>query len=84
MSEQGYCHSDLKPENVTLVNTTGDVYLAKVIDFGELTKNQLTPKGYTVHYFLNPMREYNAENKIIFNNMQERYKNEFFTILRTI
>jgi hypothetical protein len=55
-----------------------------VIDFGELTKNQLTPKGYTMNYFLNPMREYDTENTIVFRSMEERLKNEFFTIIRTI
>jgi serine/threonine protein kinase len=39
LSSKGYCHSDLKPENVTFVNIDGDKYQAKVIDFGELTKN---------------------------------------------
>jgi hypothetical protein len=69
---------------VTLVLVEGDKYVAKMIDFGELTKDQLVPKGYTNNYFLNPMREYNAENKIVFKDMQERFKNEFFTITRTI
>jgi serine/threonine protein kinase len=57
LSDKAYCHSDLKPENVTLVLVEGDNYVAKIIDFGELTNNQLNPKGYTANYFLNPMRE---------------------------
>ncbi len=85
LSSKGYCHSDLKPENVTFINIEGDKYQAKIIDFGELTKNQLLTKGYTANYFLNPMRKYEEEEaKIVFKNMEERFKNEFFTIMRTI
>ncbi len=56
LKSKGYCHSDLKPENVTFINIEGDKYHTKVIDFGELTKNSLSTKGYTANYFLNPMR----------------------------
>jgi serine/threonine protein kinase len=42
LSEHKYCHSDIKPENVTLVKVQGDNrYLAKVIDFGELSREEL-------------------------------------------
>jgi hypothetical protein len=30
------------------------------------------------------MRKYEEEGKIVFKNMEERFKNEFFTIVRTI
>jgi serine/threonine protein kinase len=39
LKDKGYCHSDLKPENVTLVRVTDNLYEARIIDFGELTKN---------------------------------------------
>jgi hypothetical protein len=51
----------------------GNKYVAKVIDFGELTRNELVPKGYTANYFLNPVFKYDSENRIIFNNMEQRY-----------
>jgi serine/threonine protein kinase len=84
LSSKSYCHSDLKPENITFINIEGDKYQAKIIDFGELTRNSLSTKGYTPNYFLNPMRQYNDQGKIVFENMEERFKNEFFTIVRTI
>jgi hypothetical protein len=49
-----------------------------------LTKNSLSTKGFTPNYFLNPIRKYDNEGKIAFKNMEERFKNEFFTIVRTI
>jgi serine/threonine protein kinase len=73
LSSKSYCHSDLKPENVTFTNVEGDKYQAKVIDFGELTREKLIPKGYTPNYFLNPMREYDNDGKIVFKNMEERF-----------
>jgi serine/threonine protein kinase len=44
LKEQDYCHSDLKPDNVTLVPVEGkkDYYEARIIDFGELSRNSLT------------------------------------------
>jgi serine/threonine protein kinase len=37
LSEQKYCHSNIKLENITLVQVQGDNrYLVKVVDFGEL------------------------------------------------
>jgi serine/threonine protein kinase len=61
LSEQKYCHSDIKPENVTLVQVQGDnKYLAKVIDFGELSTDELVQNTYTQNYFLNPMRQYDS------------------------
>jgi serine/threonine protein kinase len=85
LTEQKYCHSDIKPENVTLVQVQGDNrYLAKVIDFGELSRDQLVQNTFTPNYFVNPMREYDSQNSLIFKNIEERLKNEFFTIVRTM
>ncbi len=84
LGEQGYCHSDLKPENVTLVPVEGDIYVAKVIDFGVLSKNQLKTVGYTPNYFLNPRCQYDETGEIVFKDMEDRFKNEFFTVARTI
>ncbi len=84
LGEQKYCHSCIQPENVTLVQVQGDRYLAKVIDFGELSRNQLAQNTFTPNYFLNPMRKYDSQNSLIFNNIEERLKNEFFTIVRTM
>ncbi len=58
LSEKGYCHSNLKPENVALVHVQKDCYVAKFIDFSQLTQNEFKPRGYTANYFLNPMRDY--------------------------
>jgi serine/threonine protein kinase len=85
LSEQKYCHSDIKPENVTPVQVQGDnSYKAKVIDFGEISRDELVQNTYTPNYLLNPMREYDSNNNIIFKNIEDRLKNEFFTIVRTM
>ncbi len=57
-------------------------YLAKVIDFGELSRDKLVQNTFTPNYFLNPMREYDSQNSMIFKNIEDRLKNEFFTIVR--
>jgi hypothetical protein len=59
-------------------------YLAKVIDFSQLTRDELVQYASTPNYFLNPMREYDSKNSMIFNNIEDRLKNEFFTIVRTM
>jgi hypothetical protein len=85
LSEQKYCHSCIQPENVTLVQVQGDNrYLAKVMDFGELSRDELVQNTFTPNYFLNPMREYDSKNRIIFKNLEDRLKNEFFTIVTTM
>ncbi len=85
LSEQKCCHSDIKAENVTLVQVQGDNrYLVKVINFGELSRDELVQNKFTSNYFVNPMREYDSNNSIIFRNIEDRFKNEFFTIVRTM
>ncbi len=59
-------------------------YLTKVIDFSKLSKDELVQNTFTPNYFLNPMREYDSKNRIIFKNLEDRLKNEFFTIVRTM
>ncbi len=60
-------------------------YLAKVIDFSELSRDdEFVQNTFTSDYFLNPMREYDSKNNIIFQNIEDRLKNEFFTIVRTM
>jgi hypothetical protein len=59
-------------------------YLAKVINFGELSRDELVQNTFTPDYFLNPMREYDSQNTIIFQNIEDRLKKEFFTIVRTM
>jgi hypothetical protein len=59
-------------------------YLAKVIDFGELSRDELVQNTFTPNYFLNPMREYDSKNSMIFQNIEDRLKNKFFTIVRTM
>jgi hypothetical protein len=85
LSEQKYFHSCIRPENVTLVQVQGDNrYLAKVTDFGELLRDQLVQNTFTPNYFLNPFREYDSKNSLTFKNIEDRLKNEFFTIVRTM
>ncbi len=59
-------------------------YLAKIINFSELSRDQLVQNTCTSNYFLNPMREYDSKNNMIFKNIEDRLKNEFFTIVRTM
>jgi hypothetical protein len=85
LDEQKYCHSDIKLENVTLVQVQGDRYLAKIIDLGELSRDdELVKNTFTPDYFLNPMREYDSKSSMIFQIIEDRLKNEFFMIVRTM
>ncbi len=85
LGEQKYCHSCIQPENITLVQVQSDNrYLTKVIDFNKLSRDEIVQNTFTPNYFLNPMREYDSKNSMIFQNKQDRLKNEFFTIVRTI
>jgi hypothetical protein len=85
LGEQKYCHSCIQPENVTLVQVQGNNrYLVKVVDFGEISIDELVQNTITPNYSLNPMREYDSKNSLIFQNIEDRLKNEFFTIVRTM
>jgi hypothetical protein len=85
LGEQEYCHSDIKPENVTLVQVQGDNrYLAKIISFVEFSRDHLVQNRFMPYYFLNPMREDDIKNSMVFKNIEDRLKNEFFTIVRTM
>jgi hypothetical protein len=78
LSEQKYFHSCIQTENITLVQVQGDNrYLAKVINFDELSKDELVQNTFTLNYFLNPMGEYeyDSKNSMVFQNIQERLKN---------
>jgi hypothetical protein len=60
-------------------------YLAKVIDFSQLLRDdEVVQNTFTPNYFLNPMREYDSKNSTIFQNIEDRLKNEFFMIVRTM
>jgi hypothetical protein len=85
LGEQKYCYSCIQPENVRLVQVQGNRYLAKVIDFSELSRDyEFVQNTFTPNYFLNPMREYDSKNRMIFKGIEDRLKNEFFTIVRTM
>jgi hypothetical protein len=61
LSEQKYCHSCIQSENVTLIQVQGNnKYLTKVINFSELSRDELVQNAFTPNYFLNPMREYGS------------------------
>jgi hypothetical protein len=66
------------------VQVQGDRYLAKIKDFSPLSRDELVQNTFTPNYFLNPMREYDSKNSIIFQNIEDRLKNEFFMIVRTM
>jgi hypothetical protein len=66
------------------VQVQGDRFLAKVIDFSQLSRNELVHNTFTPNYFLNPMREYDLQNNMLLKNIEDRLKNEFFTIVRTM
>jgi hypothetical protein len=68
LGEQKYYHSCIQPENVTLVQVQGDNrYLTKIIDFGKLSRDDvLVQNTFSPNYFLNPMREYDSKNSMIF------------------
>ncbi len=55
------------------------------MDFSEISRDdELVQNTFTPNYSLNPMREYDSKNSLIFKNMEDRLKNEFFTIVRTM
>ncbi len=58
--------------------------MAKVIDFSHLSKDELVQNTFKPDYFFNPMREYDSKNSMVFKNIEDRLKNEFFTIVRTM
>jgi hypothetical protein len=59
VSEQTYFHSCIQPENITLMQVEGNnKYLAKVIDFSELSRDELVQNTFTPNYLFSPMREY--------------------------
>ncbi len=62
----------------------GGRYLAKVYDFSHLSRDELVQNAFMPNYFLNPMREYDSKNILIFKNIEDRLKHEFFTIVRTM
>jgi hypothetical protein len=59
-------------------------YLTRIINFGELSRDELVQNTFTLNYFLNPIREYDSKNSMAFQNIEDRLKNEFFTIVRTM
>jgi hypothetical protein len=60
LGEQKYFHSCIQPENVKLVQVQGDRYLAKIADFGGLSRDEVLQNTSTPNYFFNPMREYDS------------------------
>ncbi len=62
-----------------------DRYLVKVIDCGELSRDdELVHNKFTPNYFINQIGGYDSQNSLIFRNVEDRLKNEFFTIVRTM
>jgi hypothetical protein len=58
LGEQKYFHSCIQPENVRLVQVQGDNrFLVKIIDFNQLSRDELVKNTFTPNYFINPMRE---------------------------
>jgi hypothetical protein len=86
LSEQKYFHSFIHPENITLVQVQGgdNRYLVKIIDFNQISRDELVQNTFPPNYFLNSMREYDSKNSMIFLNIEDRLKDEFFMIVRTM
>ena len=89
MKKYGYVHNDIKPENLTVIledleNT--EKKNLRFIDLG-LANDTLQCSGFTVRYFMSPMRRYLDKDGIkipIFSDFDEKYRNEMFTVFRTI
>jgi hypothetical protein len=85
LGEQKYFHSCIRPENIRLVQVqSNNRYLAKFINFDEPSRDQLVQNTLTADYFLNPTKEYDSKDSLISQNIEDRLKNEFFMIMRTI
>jgi serine/threonine protein kinase len=89
MRNYGFVHNDIKPENLTLIledfeNT--EKKSLRFIDLG-LANDTLQCSGFTVRYFMSPMRKYLNKDGIvtpIFSDFDEKYRNEMFSVFRTI
>jgi hypothetical protein len=65
LGEQKYFHSYIQPENVTLVQVKSDNrYLAKVVDFGELSRDELVQNTLTLNYF---PKKYSTDSRMSFS-----------------
>ncbi len=49
-----------------------------------MTRGSEPVNGYTPEYFNNPLREYDGEGRIVIRSEDERFKNEFYTVIRTL
>ncbi len=85
MKEKEYFHSDIKPKNTQLVKCEDreNAYILKVIDFGGVTKDSLEYSVCSKVFFNSPKRDYNSNGFVVFNNMIDRFKNEFYSVIRT-
>jgi serine/threonine protein kinase len=89
MRRYGLVHNDIKPENFTIVLGNFDDKKKKelrIIDLG-LSNDSTNVPGFTVKYYMNPLRKYKSEGGRylpIIQTMDEKFKNEIFTVLRTI
>jgi hypothetical protein len=56
----------------------------KIIDFGSVRKNDFNYESCTGSFFKSPLRNYDAHGDVEFKDMEERFKNEFYTVIRTM
>jgi hypothetical protein len=54
-----------------------------VIDFCSVKKDTLEYEKHSPEFFNSPKRNYDRDGYVQFENMEERFKNEFYTVLRT-
>ena len=86
MKDKGYCHSDIKPANTQFFRCKDreDAYFLKVIDFGGVTKDSWQYSVCSPAFFNSPNRNYDLNGFVVFNNMEDRFKNEVYSVIRTI
>lgn len=89
MRKYGFVHNDIKPENLTLVIEDFNDKKKKSLRFIDLglANDHLQTAGFTVRYFMSPLRKYQKDGEIltpVFANFDEKFKNEIFTVFRTL
>ena len=86
MRQYGLVHNDIKPENILVVDDpTMKRKVLKLIDFGGANNKLIIEGGYTEEFYLNHTAKSDDSSKILkFNDMDEKYENEMFSVARTM
>jgi serine/threonine protein kinase len=86
MREKEYFHSDVKPANTQLVKCEDreNTYILKIIDFGAASQKIDICISFNPDFFDSLTTNYDQDGNAIFNNAIDRFKNEFYTVIRTL